>query len=93
MEHSYSEYTTAFKALSDEVRLKILGMLSYKEMCACEILDELSISQSTLSYHMNILCKSGLAISRRDGIWMKYTLNKERFESIIELLNDLSTED
>ena len=54
MKHSYADYVPAMKALSDETRLKIIDMLSCGEMCACEILEELSISQPTLSYHMKI---------------------------------------
>ncbi len=78
MEHSYAEYVPAIKAMSDETRLKIIDMLSWGEMCACDILKELSISQSTLSYHMKILSESGLVNAVRDGAWMRYTLNKEK---------------
>ena len=60
MKHSYADYVPAMKALSDETRLKIIDMLSCGEMCACEILEELSISQPTLSYHMKILSESNL---------------------------------
>ena len=44
-----------FKALSDETRLKIVLMLKNENLCACHILDEFSITQPTLSYHMKIL--------------------------------------
>ena len=82
MEHSYADYVPAMKAMSDETRLKIIDMLSCGEMCACDILEEFSISQSTLSYHMKILSESGLVNAVRDGAWMRYTLNKERTEEI-----------
>ena len=55
------------KALGDENRVMIVKMLSSGELCACKILEEFDISQSTLSYHMKILCDSGLVFSRRDG--------------------------
>ena len=60
MVFSYTEYVPAIKALSDETRLMIIEMLSCGEMCACDILEEFSISQSTLSYHMKILTESEL---------------------------------
>jgi ArsR family transcriptional regulator len=82
MEHSYAEYVPAIKAMSDETRLKIIDMLSCGEMCACDILEELSISQSTLSYHMKILSESGLVNVVRDGAWMRYTLNKEKTDEV-----------
>ena len=71
-----SDYAGFFKALSDENRLKILGMLSCGEICACEILDELEITQSTLSHHMKILCGCTLVVPRREGKWTYYSLNK-----------------
>jgi ArsR family transcriptional regulator len=82
MKHSYEDYVPAIKAMSDETRLKIIDMLSCGEMCACEILEKLSISQSTLSYHMKILSESGLVNAVRDGAWMRYTLNMEKIDEL-----------
>jgi len=92
MKHAYSEYVPAFKALSDETRLKIVDMLSCGEMCACEILEAFSITQSTLSYHMKILIESGLANGVRDGAWMRYTLNKERAKEVINFLTKITND-
>ena len=68
------------KALGDDTRIRIFDMLSVDELCACKILEEFSITQSTLSYHMKILCDSGLVDSRKDGVWMKYSVNKENLD-------------
>ncbi len=87
MDWSFAEYVPALKALSDETRLKIVHMLSGDEMCACKILEEFSISQSTLSYHMKILADSGLIHARRDGAWMKYTLNQDRTKELVGFMN------
>jgi ArsR family transcriptional regulator len=92
MKYSHAEYVTAFKALSDETRLKIIDMLSCGEMCACHILEKFSISQSTLSYHMKTLVDSGLVNGVRDGAWMRYTLNKERTGSVISFLTEITSE-
>lgn len=89
---SYAEYIPAFKAISDETRLKILDILSCGEMCACDILEGLSISQSTLSHHMKKLTDSEIVISRRDGLWVKYTLNKSKMDEIIEFISLISNE-
>ncbi len=75
MENNYNKYALYMKALSDETRVKIFSMISQGELCACKILEEFNITQPTLSYHMKILCESGLVDSRKDGIWMKYTIN------------------
>jgi ArsR family transcriptional regulator len=92
MNQTYAEYAPVFKALSDETRLKIMDMLSCGEMCACHILEELSISQSTLSYHMKILSDCGLVNARRDGAWMRYTLNKERTDAAIAFFTRITHE-
>ena len=88
--NSYADYVPVFKALSDETRLKIIDMLSCGEMCACEILEKFSISQSTLSYHMKILTECGLVNGVRDGAWMRYTLKNERIEETLSFLNHIS---
>lgn len=92
MRHSYAEYVPALKALSDETRLKIIDILSCGEMCACHILEELSISQSTLSYHMKNLTDSGLVNADRDGIWMRYTLNKEKTNDVITFFTSITND-
>lgn len=88
---NYIEYASVFKALSDETRLKIVDMLSCGEMCACDILEYLSISQSTLSYHMKILAESNLVNAVRDGAWMRYTLNKDKTEAIVYFIKEITT--
>lgn len=93
MKYSYAEYIPAFKALSDETRLQILDMLSCKEMCACDILEKFSISQSTLSYHMKALTESGLVDGVRDGGWVRYTINKEYAEEVRSFLAETTTKD
>jgi len=92
MKLTYEEYVPIFKALSDGTRLKIIDMLSCGEMCACAILEKLSISQSTLSYHMKTLTESGLVSSVRDGAWMRYTLNKEKTDEVIKFITYISQE-
>ena len=72
----YAGNTAFFKALGDENRLKIIDMLSCGEICACEILLELEITQSTLSHHMKILCDCSLVIPRKEGKWTYYSLNE-----------------
>lgn len=87
----YTEAVMAFKALADETRLQIVDMLKDGELCACKILERFTITQPTLSYHMKLLCDSGLVIGRREGAWMRYSLNYERFERVSKLLETLKT--
>ena len=64
---NHSEDAKVFKAFCDVNRLRILEMLSTGEKCACKLLDELQIGQSTLSHHMKILCESGVVVGRKEG--------------------------
>lgn len=83
------DFVLIFKALSDENRLKILSLLSDEEICACKILEKLNITQPTLSHHMKILCKYGLVLSNKKGIWMHYSLNKEKLNEATKFINDI----
>lgn len=66
-----------FKAFCDENRIRILKMLTSGEKCACKMLEELNVTQPTLSHHMKILCDSGIVVSRKEGKWMHYSISKE----------------
>ena len=87
----YAGNTAFFKALGDENRLKIMDMLSCGEICACEILLELDITQSTLSHHMKILCDCSMVIPRKAGKWTFYSLNKDTVKALKEFVNAITT--
>ena len=86
----YSSYTKIFKAFCDENRLKILELLKDGEKCACRLIEILDIRQSALSYHMKILCDSGIVVSRQDGKWTHYRLNEEGIEQAVRRLTFLT---
>ena len=84
---SYRDDARKFKALADENRLAILMSLQQKEKCACYLLEELNISQSTLSHHMKLLCDSGLVDYRKEGKWMHYSLSEEGVNAFREMID------
>ena len=86
---SYKEFASIFKALSDETRLRVVDMLSCREMSAGDILSNFTLSQSTLSYHMKILIESGVVNARREGLWTKYSINDETFNRVMDFLPEL----
>jgi len=67
-----------FKAMSDETRLRILHLLTYGELCVCDLMEVLSLPQSTISRHMAYLKNTGLVDDRRNGVWIHYSLSKPR---------------
>lgn len=73
----FREDVRKIKALADENRLAIMLALQNGEKCGCVLLEEMNITQPTLSHHMKILCDSGLVSSRKEGKWMHYSLSKE----------------
>ena len=79
----------AFKVLSDETRLRILNLLLERECCVCEVMQALDISQSRASRNLGTLKDAGFIKSRRDGLWVVYSIDEERVNKhLIEIIKD-----
>lgn len=64
-----------FKALSDETRLKMLGLLVTEgELCVCDFVEVLDITQSKASRHLRYLVNAGLAQDRREAVWVYFRI-------------------
>lgn len=87
----YKEAVKVFKAFDDEKRLQILEMIRAGEKCACVILDDMQISQSTLSHHMKILCESGIVRGRKEGKWVHYSIDEEGSQRALKLMASLTS--
>lgn len=73
----FREDVRKVKALADENRLAIMLALQHGEKCGCVLLEELNITQPTLSHHMKLLCDSDLVTGRKEGKWMYYSISPE----------------
>ena len=73
-----------------EKRIRILKILLSGEKCACILLDDLHITQPTLSHHMKRLCDSEIVTARKDGKWMNYSISADGANSAIEYLKKLT---
>jgi ArsR family transcriptional regulator len=71
------ELVKAFKALSDETRLRILNLLLERECCVCEVMQALNISQPRASRNLGALYDAGFLKLRREGLWALYSIDKE----------------
>lgn len=91
--NDFSKDAKIFKALCDEKRLIILNHLKSGEKCACVLIDHMNIGQSALSYHMKILCESGIVTGRQEGKWTYYSLSKKGRDCALKRLFDLTTPD
>lgn len=87
----HQQNARVFKALCDPKRLAILEQLRSGEKCACVLQEPLDLTQSGLSYHMKILCGSGLVTSRQEGKWTHYRLSAAGQQRALDLLRELTT--
>jgi ArsR family transcriptional regulator, arsenate/arsenite/antimonite-responsive transcriptional repressor len=91
----FDQLADALKALGDPTRLKIIALLQNRDCCVCELVPIFGISQPAVSKHMSRLKSSGLVKETRKGMWVFYSLNRERLDEIgmsIANLPDLSEE-
>ena len=82
------ELVKAFKALSDETRLRILNILLERECCVCEVMQALEISQTRASRNLSALYDAGFLKLRKDGLWSLYSIDREgmkvHFSDVVE---------
>jgi len=83
------DFIRVMKALSDPNRVKVIKMLQQKEMCVCEIQTALGIAQPTVSKHLKILEGAGFVQSRKDGLWVSYSLSSGGSPYSASLLGNL----
>ena len=88
----------AVRAISDETRIRILKVLLERECCVCEVMQALDISQSRASRNLGMLEDAGFVKSRRDGLWIVYSIDEQNMNnytaSLIEMLrSSLANED
>lgn len=91
MVNTHEKNAKVFKAFCDEKRLAILELLRNGEKCACVLIDQMEIGQSSLSYHMKILCESGIVESRQEGKWTHYRISESGSKYAAELLVELTS--
>ena len=91
MKNKYAETAEVFKAFCDENRIRILEMLQTGEKCGCKLLEELNVTQPTLSHHMKILCDSGIVEGRKEGKWTHYKISNDGRNNALKLLAKITS--
>jgi ArsR family transcriptional regulator len=75
---SVDEFLLILKALSDKNRLRIFyALLSYQELCACQITEFLNVTGATASRHLSLMVTAGILKNRKQGRWVYFRLNTE----------------
>jgi len=81
---------STIKALSDPIRLRIILLLQAEgELCVCDLMAVLKLPQSTVSRHLAYLKRSCWVDTRRDGLWMYYSLSRESCTICQEILQTI----
>ena len=78
-----------FHALSDPIRVDVVALLIDGERCVCDLMDDLELQQSRLSWHLKTLVDAGIITGRREGRWNYYSLNKDVLAEATEYLAGL----
>lgn len=86
MEDTYIKTAERLKALAEPTRLKILKMLAMEEMCVCEIIAKLHLSQPAISHHLKILRHANIISDRKVGKWIFYSLNKRSCKDLFDIM-------
>jgi ArsR family transcriptional regulator len=82
--------STAFNALGDEIRLKIIHLLAQHEaLCVCELQQAFDVEQPTISHHLKILREANLVDVERRGTWAYYSLRKDVLKGLTRTLLDV----
>ena len=74
------------KALADETRQKIMGLVCCRWLSVTEIVEQLDVSQPTVSHHLSVLREAGLVRAREEGKQTFYSLNQERLATCCNTL-------
>ena len=82
-EKTYEELEAFFAALGDATRLKMLKIIADEELCSCEVMAALELTQPTTSHHLGILERAGLLTSKRSGKWVFYKITNSTVQNLV----------
>ena len=77
------------KVLGDPTRVRVVAVLRYGELCVCELVDALGISQSSLSSHRQICRQAGVLTTRKESRWIYYSLSIRYSQLIKSIFSEL----
>ena len=87
-----TEAREMLKALAEPLRLQIIESLSTGEKCVCDLMEEIGLAQSKISFHLKVLKEAGLITDRQSGRWVYYKLEVSALMDLQGWLNQLTEE-
>jgi ArsR family transcriptional regulator, lead/cadmium/zinc/bismuth-responsive transcriptional repressor len=82
-EGSFRRLEAFFAALGDATRLRMLKLIADEELCSCEVMAALGLTQPTTSHHLGILERTGILSSRRAGKWVFYKIANPKVRNLV----------
>jgi ArsR family transcriptional regulator, arsenate/arsenite/antimonite-responsive transcriptional repressor len=80
----------AFKALNDSTRREILELLKQQDLTAGEIVEKFNISGPSISHHLELLKRAGLVDSKKEGQYVRYSINMTVIDEIMQWMVKLN---
>lgn len=84
-----TQLAVIFRVLGEPARLQMLSLIAAQpnqEVCACELVETLGLSQPTVSHHLKVMYEAGLLAKERRGTWIYYRIVQERLASLRDML-------
>ncbi len=75
-----------FHALADDLRMRVLELLRDRELCVCDLCEQLDVAQSKLSFHLKALKAAHLIHARQEGRWIYYSVNQPQLIALEQYL-------
>ncbi len=89
MTESFEATAEIYKSLADRTRLHMLALLSNRELCVCEFVPILGLSQPAVSQHLRRLKHAGLVKERKTARWVFYSLQESGFPLLQDIVHQL----
>jgi DNA-binding transcriptional ArsR family regulator len=83
-ETTFRKLEAFFAALGDATRLKMLKLIGDEELCSCEVMAALELTQPTTSHHLGILERAGILTSKRNGKWVFYKIANAKVRNLVD---------
>ncbi|NDJ17837.1 ArsR/SmtB family transcription factor [Myxacorys almedinensis] len=84
------QLATIFRVLGEPARLQMLSLIAaqpHLEVCACELVETLGLSQPTVSHHLKVMYEAGLLAKERRGTWIYYRIVQEQLAALRDVLS------
>lgn len=79
-----------FKVMGEPARLQLLSLIAAQptqEVCACELVESLGLSQPTVSHHLKVMYEAGLLAKERRGTWIYYRIMRSQLAALRDVLS------